>query len=191
MIDQGKERAPHYVKNEPKPDRVTKIVGRNNLPKVFESVIIDECHFLRNILAYWGMGAALLGSQSKRTILLSGTPYNNGNSDMSALMTFIDPRHEASLVNWWDRATSRRKASDVIDAVSDWKSTFMLRRQKDVLGNKLPSRERCVIGVPYLPSEVGVYEYYEAVFLKVSTDIAHYLRHYAKLTSNDCASCRH
>ena len=167
LIEQGKERAPRQNKKEKKQDRVANIVARIQLKKVFETVIIDEAHFLRNVLAYWGLGAAALGAQSKRTILLSGTPFNNSNSDMSALMTFIDPRHEAARVKWWDKATSGRSATAIIRDVGEWKKIFMLRRQKDVLGDKLPTRHRCVIDAPLRLSEFGVYEYYEYVFLKV------------------------
>ena len=134
LIEQGKERAPRYTRNEKKQDRVAEIVGRANLTKAFETVIIDEAHFLRNVLAYWGLGAAVLGMQSKRTILLSGTPFNNSNSDMSALMTYIDPKHEAARVKWWDKATSRENAAAIIQDVSEWRDGFMLRRQKEILG---------------------------------------------------------
>lgn len=158
LIEQGKERAPHYTKNEKKQDRVVNIVARANLTKAFETVIIDEAHFLRNgknqnnakqcqepdkltlsmssnlVLAYWGLGAAVLGAQSKRTVLLSGTPFNNSNSDMSALMTYIDPQHEAARVKWWDKATSRMSAAAIIQDVGDWRDSFMLRRQKEILG---------------------------------------------------------
>ena len=167
LVEQGKERAPRQNKKERKQDRVANIFARSQLKKVFETVIIDEAHFLRNVLAYWGLGAAALGAQSKRIILLSGTPFNNSNSDMSALMTFIDPRHEAARVKWWDKATSSGSAAAIIRDVAEWRKSFVLRRQKDVLGDKLPSRERCVIDSPLRRSEVGVYEYYEYVFLKV------------------------
>mmetsp|Transcript_39990 Transcript_39990/g.83642 ORF Transcript_39990/g.83642 Transcript_39990/m.83642 type:complete len:149 (+) Transcript_39990:1647-2093(+) len=134
---------------------------------VFETVVIDECHFLRNVLAYWGIGAALLGAQAKRTVLLSGTPYNNGPKDMSALMTFIDPRHEAARFKWWENATSKRKRNYIVQAVSAWKETFMLRRTKDALQVPLPRRERIQVDVPVKPSELRIYEAYEAMFLNV------------------------
>jgi len=51
------------------------------------------------VLAFWGIGTALLGAQTKRVILLTGTPYNNSHRDMAALMTYIDPRHPSAKVS--------------------------------------------------------------------------------------------
>lgn len=168
MIEQGKEQAPRNVnKKEKKQDRVTRIVASTPLmKKAFETVIIDEAHFLRNILAYWGLGASALGAQSKRTILLSGTPYNNSTSDLSSLMTYIDPKLPSAKLKWWENATKGR-AGEIIRECSKWKSEYMLRRQKDVLGDKLPARDRVVVDAPLRLTECGVYEYYEYVFLKV------------------------
>lgn len=117
------------------------------------------------VLAFWGLGSALLGAQSKRTVLLTGTPFNNGPSDMSALMTYIDPRHEAAKVRWWEKATAKGSKKDVVEAVKDWRNEFMLRRTKDVLQQKLPPRVRVVVNVAAYPAELGIYEAYEAKFL--------------------------
>ena len=43
----------------------------------------------------------------------------------------------------------------------------MCRREKDILGKKLPPLERKVINVPVRPSELVVYEHFESTFLKV------------------------
>jgi hypothetical protein len=37
---------------------------------------------------------------AERTVLLSGTPYNNGPQDMATQMTIIDPHHKAANVDW-------------------------------------------------------------------------------------------
>ncbi|KAL7547901.1 hypothetical protein ACHAWF_011183 [Thalassiosira exigua] len=170
-VDKGKESSfAHGRGSDSKEDRVTRLIreslgAKNGLGHVFETVIIDEAHFLRNVLAYWGMGAALLGAQAKRIALLSGTPYNNSHKDMSALMTYIDPRSPASRVKWWERATARKNRRDVVSAVSDWRKAYMLRRTKDVI--QLPPRTTTLAGVPMNPSELGIYEHYESVFLLV------------------------
>ena len=48
-------------------DRITRLMRKysSRLANEYETVIIDEAHFLRNLLAYWGMGACLLGLLSK------------------------------------------------------------------------------------------------------------------------------
>ena len=55
------------------------------------TVIVDEAHFLKNPLTYWGIGTALLGCHAQRIICATGTPFNNGPQDMAALMSYIDP----------------------------------------------------------------------------------------------------
>lgn len=66
----------------------------------FRTLLIDESHFLRNLEAFWGFGSALLGMFTERSVLLSGTPYNNGPQDMATQMTIIDPRHKTANLNW-------------------------------------------------------------------------------------------
>jgi hypothetical protein len=140
----------------------------------FQTVIVDEAHFCKNVLAYWGLGLALLGTQSKRTVLLTGTPYNNGPSDMSALMTYIDPAHEAAEIGWWENAvaSSSNGSGDgdghqhgTADAVSEWRKAYLLRRTKDVLLQKLPPRKKVEIDVGAIPSELWIYLAYEGKFL--------------------------
>ena len=47
-VDKGKENGARNERKEARPDRVTRLVRGGVGGKVFETVIIDECHFLRN-----------------------------------------------------------------------------------------------------------------------------------------------
>lgn len=85
--------------------------------------------------------------------------------DMSALMTFIDPCNEASRIKWWEEATNKGEKARVVEAVSSWRKTFMIRRTKDILQNKLPPRIRETIDVGSMPCELAIYEAYEYNFL--------------------------
>ena len=85
--------------------------------------------------------------------------------DMSALMTFIDPCNEASRIKWWEEATNKGEKVRVVEAVSSWRKTFMIRRTKDILQNKLPPRIREMIDVGSMPCELAIYEAYEYNFL--------------------------
>jgi SNF2 family DNA or RNA helicase len=170
LAEKGKERN-RYIRNwERRQDCITRLIRESfnddkaSFKTAFNSVIIDECHFLKNVIAYWGIGAALLGGQAKRTVLLSGTPYNNGPSDMSALMTFIDPRNKAAQLNWWEKAVGKGKKKDIAESVGHWRRSYMLRRQKDVL-LELPARERKCVNIAPFPSELFIYENYEFAFL--------------------------
>ncbi len=96
-------------------------------------------------------------------MLLSGTPYNNGPSDMSALMTFIDPRNEAALLHWWEKAVggSGEKLRRIIGI---WKELFMLRRNKDIIPG-LPGLHRQCVNISAYPTELFIYENYESAFI--------------------------
>ena len=43
----------------------------------FRTVLFDEAHFMRNPKSLWGMHAVVIGQHSRRTLALTGTPYNN------------------------------------------------------------------------------------------------------------------
>ena len=85
LSEKGKERNKCIHKKEARPDCVARLIRESfrggdgsSLKAAFHTVIVDEAHFVKNLLAYWGMGVALLGAQSKRTVLCTGTPFNNG-----------------------------------------------------------------------------------------------------------------
>ena len=184
LANKGKERNHFLKKNEKSQDCVARLV-KNHLKRnkragaavpqfTFQTIIVDEAHFCKNALAYWGLGLALLGTQSSRTVLLTGTPYNNGPSDMTSLMTYIDPSHAAAKLGWWDQAVSCSSNSEggdgskrryMADAVSQWRKAYMLRRTKDVLLQKLPPRLKRQIDVAAIPSELWIYQAYEGKFM--------------------------
>lgn len=177
--DKGKEKNRHILPKEKGQDCVARLVRNEKTTKrgnhsnvlqfAFQTLIVDEAHFCKNVLAYWGLGLALLGTQSKRTVLLTGTPYNNGPSDMSALMTYIDPAHEAAKIGWWEDAVGSGDGDGhqhvTADAVSEWRKAYLLRRTKDVLLQKLPPRNKVEIDVGAIPSELWIYLAYEGKFL--------------------------
>jgi hypothetical protein len=139
----------------------------------FLTIIVDEAHFCRNVLAYWGLGLAILGTQSRRTIMLTGTPYNNRPSDVTALMTYIDPSHDASRLDWWEDAVgppSHKRGGvyqpDMVGVVSEWHKAYLLRRTKEVLLLKLPPRRKTIINIAAIPSEIWNYRDCEENFLK-------------------------
>ncbi|KAL7499275.1 hypothetical protein ACHAWT_006896 [Skeletonema menzelii] len=171
LAEKGKARNNYIRQRERRQDCITRLIrssfndDKASFKIAFNSVIIDECHFLKNVLAYWGIGAALLGGQAKRTVLLSGTPYNNGPQDLCALMTFIDPRNKAAQLHWWEKAVGKGKKKAVAGAVSDWRSRYMLRREKGVVLKDLPERKRRCVNIAALPSELFIYENYEFSFL--------------------------
>jgi hypothetical protein len=168
--DKGKKDNNVYRKeNETLSECVTRLLQKclGKIQPSFRTVVIDEAHFLKNLLTYWGLGAALLGIHAERVVPLTGTPYNNGPQDVATLMTFIDPSEDSASEKWWKNATKVGAAAAVKEAVSEWSNTYMLRREKDVLGSKLPKKTVQTKPVAPYPLELEVYEHYEATLFKV------------------------
>lgn len=62
-------------RGETESECVTKILRMNAKSfgkPIFRTLLIDEAHFLKNLVSYWGLGAALLGMVSERSVPLSG-----------------------------------------------------------------------------------------------------------------------
>jgi hypothetical protein len=78
----GKEKNHDKHKNETASECVTRLLTIGNCNKVFRTLVIDEAHFLKNLLSYWGLGTALLGLHAERVIPMTGTPYNNSAQDI-------------------------------------------------------------------------------------------------------------
>jgi hypothetical protein len=91
----------HYKENdENESEYVTRALKKHSLKALFRTLLIDEAHFLKNLVSFWGLGTALLGMASQRSVPISGTPYNNGPQDMATLMTFVDPKLDSSKLAW-------------------------------------------------------------------------------------------
>lgn len=84
---------------------------------------------------------------------------------MAAMMTIIDPSTPSAKVGWWKKAVEGKSGKKIAEAVGEWRSAFMLRRTKDVLEDKLPPRTITSIPVSVRPSDLRVYEVFEASFL--------------------------
>ncbi|KAL3910926.1 MAG: hypothetical protein SGILL_007492, partial [Bacillariaceae sp.] len=126
--------------------------------KVFQLLIIDEAHFLRNLKTYWGMVASLAGLHSERTIPLTGTPFNNSPQDIATLMTFIKPSDDASKLKWWKRVAAGSTGPKVKELASQWSSRNLLRREKDIIAHLLP--KKVVAKVEVHENNLGVYSNY-------------------------------
>ena len=168
MAGQSKARNEYRNDNETESQCVTRLL-RNNAHRLrvcFRTILIDEAHFLKNLVSYWGIATALLGMVSHRSVPLSGTPYNNGPQDMATLMAFIDPNQASSDVKWWQLATEGSHYGNIAKYVAAWKENYMIRRDKSVLSIKLPQKHIESYGVAPFPTELSVYCRYENSFLK-------------------------
>lgn len=148
---------------------ITDALGEHmdRVERTYQTVCIDEAHFLKSLVTYWGCAAGLLGLQSERMIPLSGTPFNNSLQDVATLMTMIDPTADSSLEKWWKQATKSTAAEHVISSISEWNKDFLVRRGKEVIAANLPKKTVRRKQVASYPLELHVYEEYENGFLDV------------------------
>ncbi|KAH8063264.1 ATP binding protein [Aureococcus anophagefferens] len=131
------------------------------------TLIIDEAHFLRNQVSFWGIGAALCGQSAERCVMATGTPFNNGPRDMAALQSYVDASNAAASTQWWVDAVSGKGGAEVAAAVRSWREGGgMLRRGTEVLAQQLPDKtvraQNMVLGdeelFAYLPLEDSLLE---------------------------------
>jgi SNF2 family DNA or RNA helicase len=106
LSSKGKERNRYINKDEDIEDCVSRLLKKTgrHTNAVFETIIIDEAHLLKNRCTFWTMAVALMCIHSSRRVPLTGTPYNNGPGDMATLMTFIDERLKSARKPWWKKA---------------------------------------------------------------------------------------
>lgn len=172
-------------KGEPTSDCVARLVnlcalrmGRNpNAEKIFETIIIDEAHFLKNITTFWGMGAALISTHALRSAPLTGTPYNNGPTDLAAMMTFVDAAKSSARKAWWEKATLESAAGSIQNRVAQWHAEYVVRRQKeDVLTDLVQKTVENRLVSQYAAEQI-VYDFYESKLepvLKAVADLLPY-----------------
>ncbi|KAH8070923.1 ATP binding protein [Aureococcus anophagefferens] len=112
------------------------------------TLIIDEAHFLRNQVSFWGIGAALCGQSAERC-------------------SYVDASNAAASTQWWVDAVSGKGGAEVAAAVRSWREGGgMLRRGTEVLAQQLPDKtvraQNMVLGdeelFAYLPLEDSLLE---------------------------------
>ena len=164
-MTKGKEANNLRLDGESYDDCLTRIVknytkhNKDHIRPAFGVVVIDEAHFLKNRVSFWGIGASLLGTHAMRTITMSGTPYCNHSSDVAALQSYIDLEHPAAKSNWWERATNASATSSFAAEVSQWRKQYLVRRRKEViLKDVLPVKTITDVQVQVYPQELVVYE---------------------------------
>jgi hypothetical protein len=91
---------------------------------------------LKNLLTFWGMGAALVSAHALRAAPLTGTPYNNGPTNLAAMMAFDDAAKSSARKSFWhDAAMEAAAGGNIRNRVAQWHADFLVRRRKeDVLG---------------------------------------------------------
>jgi SNF2-related domain len=129
----GRARNEYKLDDEAQNDCVRRLIGHmsRRYRHCFRTVILDESHFLKNQLAYWGIAGLLLTAHSERAIPMSGTPYNNSVQDLAAAMGYIDVHIHPAKNDFWQRCLEVSSAEAVHIKLSDWKRDYLVRRTKE------------------------------------------------------------
>lgn len=126
------------------------------IKRTYQTVCIDESHFLKSLETYWGCAAGMLGLHAERMVVLSGTPYCNGPQDLASQMTMVDPMDDSAHESWWKQATASSNAESVVAAISQWNEDFLIRRGKEVIAKNLPKKTTTIKPVGAYPLELSV-----------------------------------
>jgi len=94
--------------------------------------LIDEAHVLRNPLALWTFGAMLVSQNSARSIMATGTPYNNKQQDLASLHAIFEPSSVWAKVEKWEgcvmsECESEASSERVIEELKAWREPYFLR----------------------------------------------------------------
>lgn len=105
---------------------------------------------------------------------MTGTPYQNRAQDLATQVTFIDPALKAATDKWWvneltvgSNSTDSDSKPSAKNHVTKFLSEYMVRREKDVLGDRLPPKVTVTNSVTCEPIELSLYEHFEDIVLNI------------------------
>ena len=72
---------------------------------IFDGVYVDEAHEIKNPATWWALAAAAAGNQSRRGVLITGTPVQNNLKELAGLISNGDATDARASPEWWREAT--------------------------------------------------------------------------------------
>jgi len=122
----------------------------------FRTLIIDECHFIKNTRAIRTKAVHKLGRKAKHVLALSGTPLTNRPAELFSVLKLLHPKVYTSFrkfawkycnpkwTPWgWDYSGSK----NLKELHQELKDLCMIRRRKSQVLKELPDKNRMVIPV--------------------------------------------
>ena len=129
-----------------------KIVGSIDNQMVLELMVIDEAHYIKNPDAKRTKYIHALDNESKRILLMTGTPLENKVEEMCSLIDFIRP-DMADTVRGAARMTKVPEFREMVAPV------YLRRLRTDVL-DELPPIEHKEEWCEMSPTDLGEYIYF-------------------------------
>ncbi|KAJ4972310.1 hypothetical protein NE237_005409 [Protea cynaroides] len=136
-------------------------------------VILDEAHLIKNVAAQ--QSEAVINLKAKRRWVVTGTPIQNGLSDLFSLMAFLK-FEPFSIKSYWQSLVQRPLGQGNESGLSRLQilmATISLRRTKEKGLIELPSKTFETCFVELSPEEREQYDQMEAVAKKV---VGEYIR---------------
>ncbi|XP_043692129.1 putative SWI/SNF-related matrix-associated actin-dependent regulator of chromatin subfamily A member 3-like 1 [Telopea speciosissima] len=136
-------------------------------------VILDEAHLIKNVAAQ--QSEAVINLKAKRRWVVTGTPIQNGSSDLFSLMAFLK-FEPFSIKSYWQSLVQRPLGQGNESGLSRLQilmATISLRRTKDKGLIELPSKTFETCFVELSPEEREQYDQIEAVAKKVVGEYIH------------------
>ncbi|MES1914023.1 MAG: hypothetical protein MHM6MM_006157 [Cercozoa sp. M6MM] len=134
-------------------------------------VVCDEGHKLKN--ANSGLSRAVNSLDTKRRLLLSGTPIQNDLDEFFSLVSFVNPgalgtmnefraKYANNIVRGRDAdasAAEKRKSAQLSAELTKMCATFILRRDNGVLRQVLPAKTELVVFCRLSPLQRAMYKH--------------------------------
>jgi len=122
---------------------VLKSTGRLNL--LWDLVIVDECHLLKNPQALRSIVGYALLARARRKLCLTGTPITSWIEDLYPLLHALDPNCWPTLNRFKARYGSGRDARNLDELKRRLRSSCMVRRLLREVQPSLPPKMREVL----------------------------------------------
>lgn len=139
----------------------------------FKTIIVDECHFIKNNSAQRTKALRLIAKYAKHVICLSGTPVLNRPAEIYNSVKLINPNIFPNQWHFFHRYCGARHngfgwdfsgASNVEELHNILAKNVMIRRRKQDVLHELPPKIRTLIPLP-IDNQIE-YNYAEQDFIK-------------------------
>lgn len=148
--------------------------------KLFRSIIIDECHRVKDTAAQQTIFTKGLATGKEYIIMLSGTPVVNRPSDLIAQLSIMERLNDfggkAAFVSRYEEVQDKEDTSQLKQLSEELYSTCLIRREKSKVLTQLPEKNRCDLYV-----EISNQSEYSIA----QQDLARYLKEYKECTDSE------
>jgi SNF2 family DNA or RNA helicase len=119
---------------------------------MFDCLIIDEAHRLRNINTAQSQAIFKLGKVAKRRFALTGTPTINHASDIGGILMFLYPKKYPSYWQFCERYFQVNDSPHHVGQEVGWPKSARIKEMQELVGILSVQRKRSEV-MPWLPKK--------------------------------------